>query len=66
VRCFMVSHDGVALGGISIAFAENAEDAADRVRDYLKDLGHSWEVYDAEEVIVDQSGGAALLWNGDY
>ncbi len=64
LRLFHITHDGLALGGISIVFAETEAEAREMVVRQLEERKLRPIIYDVSEIEVKH--GAVMLWDGDY
>lgn len=64
LRLFHISHDGCALGGISIVFAESEGEAREMVLLQLQERKLLPIIYDVVEIEIKH--GAVMLWDGDY
>lgn len=64
LKAFKVEHDGIFLGGISIVFAADEDDARLLMSMKLADEKIQPKIFDIEEIPVTR--GAVMLWNGDY
>jgi hypothetical protein len=64
LRLFVIDHDGVALGGISIAFARDEDEARSMVLGLMAENRLRPDIYGVRELRVEH--GATVIWNGDY
>ncbi len=63
-RLYHITHDGLALGGMSIAFASDEQEARAKVIELLTDAQINPTVFEVKEIEIKR--GAVMLWNGDY
>ena len=67
MKVFYCNHlQGVWLTAIAAVFAENKEEAAEKVAQALIQEGLEQEVEAKDMIELLPEGGAVVIWNGDY
>ena len=66
MKVFAIEHDGVYLGGMSVAVAETEEQAKEQLKFALEDMKLKYTGFEKLVEIDTTKPGFYVLWNGDY